>query len=157
MFSATSFWIIFWTELITTFWTSLGGPIDYHLPYPTRFSYVGEHALVWTVFVFGGHAALRIGNVSPFTSRFTSIAKVLLCASLLGLFGEISASVFLWHEQAISTHGVKIWVDPMTPEHALRSFMIERLTTWLVVIMGLSFLASRIADRKKILNQGNKV
>jgi hypothetical protein len=39
MFSTVSFWTLFWAEVLTTFWASLGGPIDYTLPYPTRFSY----------------------------------------------------------------------------------------------------------------------
>jgi hypothetical protein len=67
MFSTIGFWTLFWAELLTTFWTSLGGPIDYHMPYPSIFSYLGEHVIVWLAFVFIAHLTFSQAKKSPFS------------------------------------------------------------------------------------------
>ena len=153
MFSNVSFWVLFWAEILTTFWTSLGGPIDYHLPYPTTFSYVGEHALVWLAFVFIAHLALQPFERSPFSISFTSLTVALPTYALMGLFADIGASTLLYHLQAASSRGVTIWFDGTSPDHLLKSFLIERFTTWLVVFPVVFFVAYRSKGKQKALNQ----
>ena len=153
MFSTSSFWALFWAEVLTTFWASLGGPIDYHLPYPTRVSYVGEHVIVWTAFVFIAHFVLSQAKTSPFLVPFKSLKTALPTYALVGLFGEFSASLLLWRVQAGSARGVSIWVDPTNPQHVLRSFLIERLTTWVVVFPVVFFVVYGLKGKQKVLNE----
>ena len=153
MFSTIGFWALFWAEILTTFWTSLGGPIDYHLPYPTRFSYLGEHALVWLAFAFLAHLALKQIGKSPFSTPFTSLGTALPSYALVGLFGELAASLLLYRLQAVSPRGVTIWVDPTNPHHVLQSFLIERLTTWVVAFPIVFFVACGFKGKHKALNQ----
>ena len=153
MFSTIGFWALFWAEILTTFWTSLGGPIDYHLPYPTRLSYLGEHALVWLAFVFIAHLALRPISKSPFSMTFVSLRTALPSYALVGLFSELGASLLLYRIQSGSPRGVTIWVDPTNPHHVLQSFLAERLTTWVVAFLVAFFTAYALKGKQKALNQ----
>jgi hypothetical protein len=153
MFSTIGFWALFWAEILTTFWISLGGPIDYHLPYPTRFSYLGEHALVWLAFVFIAHLALRPISESPFSMTFASLRTALPSYALVGLFGELGASLLLYRIQSGSPGGVKIWVDPTNPHHVLQSFLAERLATWVVAFPVAFIVAYALKGKQKALNQ----
>jgi predicted neutral ceramidase superfamily lipid hydrolase len=153
MFSTTAFWALFWAEVLTTFWTSLGGPIDYNLPYPTRFSYVGEHVIVWMAVVFVAHFALSQIKKSPFSIAFTSVKVALTSYVFVGLLGELAASLFLWQVQSRSPRGVTIWIDPINPHHVLRSFIVERLTTWVVVFLIVFSVAYAFKGKQKALNQ----
>lgn len=153
MFSTVPFWALFWVEILTTFWTSLGGPIDYRSPYPTTFSYVGEHTLVWMAFLFIAHLVLRRVGKSPFSIPFASLMVALPSYALIGLFADIGASTLLYRLQATSPRGVTIWFDGTNPDHLLRSFLIERLTTWVVVFPGVFVVAYAFKGRQKALNQ----
>jgi len=153
MFSTIGFWTLFWAELLTTFWTSLGGPIDYHLPYPSIFSYLGEHVIVWTGLVFITHLAFSQAKKSPFSVPFKSLKTALPTYALVGLFGEFGASLLLWRVQSGSSRGVSIWVDPTNPHHVLRSFLIERLTTWVVIFPLVFFVVYGVKGKQKALNQ----
>jgi hypothetical protein len=154
MFSTLSFWALFWAEVLTTFWTSLGGPTDYHLPYPTRFSYLGEHVVVWMSFVFTAHLVLRQVGRSPFTTAFASLRTALPNYALIGLFGELATSLLLYRIQSASLKGVTIWIDPTNPHHVLQSFLIERVTTWVVVFPATFFVTYAFRGNRKALNQG---
>jgi hypothetical protein len=154
MFSTVSFWTLFWAEVLTTFWASLGGPIDYTLPYPTRFSYVGEHTLLWMALIFIAHLILKQINKSPFLIAYKSLRTALPCYALTGLFGDLVTSLLLYRIQSASEKGVTVWVDPTNPDHVLRSFLIERLSAWIVVFPVAFFVAYRVRGKHKTLNQG---
>jgi hypothetical protein len=153
MFATTAFWALFWSEVITTFWTSLGGPIDYHLPYPTRLSYLGEHLIAWLAFLFIAEFCLRQMKLSPFSTSFDSLKTALPSYAAIGLFAEVAASFLVWHVQSTSSGGVTVWFDPTHPNHVLRSFLIERLTTWVVVFPLAFFAAYAFEGRQKALNR----
>ena len=139
LISRTGLYFLLWTELITTFIVSTGLPLDYNA-YPTTFSYVGEHVLVWLMFLILGHLVLSMFKLSPFKIKFASVWRMLGGYLGLGLYAELSSSLWLWHLQAASRSGVKIWVDIFQRDHAFRAFMFERLLTWSVVF-SLTFLA----------------
>ena len=153
IFSSYGFWVLFFAEILTSIWTAGGGPIDYHLPYPTFYSYVGEHLFVWEVFMAVAHFLLSAIKKSPFIVQFTSSKSALTCYILTGLALELITSYYLWHDQAISPKGVRIWVNPTAPGHVLRSFLIERVTTWAVVSCALLLIVRWVFGRKALLNQ----
>lgn len=153
MFSTTGFWALFWAEVLTTLWTMGGGPIDYNPPYPTLFSYVGEHVIVWMALVWIAHLALSCMKKSPFSISFSSVQAAVASYVLVGLFAELATSLFLWHWQATSRIGVSIWSDLESPGHMLRSFITARLTTWAITLVVVFFVAYLLRGRRKLQNQ----
>ena len=153
MTSSRGFWVLLWAEILTSIFAAGGGPIDYRLPYPSIYSYVGEHVLVWTVVVYLIHVCLSWFNKSPFRVRFQTVKAALASYVLVGLVAELTTSLFLWHDQAMSPKGVQIWVDVMNPHHVLRSFLLNRTADWCVFFFLLFVPICAFRARKSLLNQ----
>jgi len=153
MTSSRGFWVLFWAEILTSIFAAGGGPIDYRLPYPSLYSYVGEHLVVWAVVVYLIHVCLSWFKKSPFRVRFKTVKATLASYVLVGVVTELSTSLFLWHDQAMSPKGVQIWVDVMNPHHVLRSFLRDRITYWAVFFFLLFVPICAYGNRKSLLNQ----
>jgi len=147
------FWVLFWAEILTSLWAFGNVPLDYHRPYPTLYSYIGEHVLVWGVVIYLIHVSMGWFKRSPFIFRFERRRAAFAAYGLVGVLSEVSSSLFLWHEQVKSSSGVKIWVDTVNPHPILRSFILARTITWTVVFCLLFIPVCAYSGKKFLLNQ----
>jgi hypothetical protein len=152
MFSSAGFWVLFWAEFITTTLMAGARPIDYPFLYPSLYSYVGEHLVVWGIFASLAHFVLSRVRRSPFTYQFASTKVALPSYLVLGLSLELGSSLFLWHDQSLSREGVRIFSDPLDRGHALRSFLILRTEIWAVAFFSLFVVVHFFGGRRRLLN-----
>ncbi len=138
MFVQKTFWILFWAELLCTFWIYGSLPIG-GKAYPTPFSYVGEHLIVWLAMISIVQGFLRLAKSRGLivNSHGIWLPRHYL---ITGVILELCSSLYLWHYQSIWLREPTIWVDLLTPNHAFKAFIEQRIITWSIFTIVLSMI-----------------
>ena len=138
-------------EAIPSFWLWVTSPTDsVRVWYPSAFSYVGEHFLVWCLAILCLLSLLTLARRQP-ELPFSGVSTPYLLSvpayvslTLLLLAADVTASVLV---ASVSRSGDGVFAARMWYTQSLRDYLFAREPVFLIVVGTCSTTLSRVVRR----------
>lgn len=140
-------WAAVIAELLSSYWMFISFPTDSNVDYyPTSWSYMGEHFLVWSL-VASPLFAILVRNQSRMRSTRINL-RALSAVAVISLAAEVASSAYLWYFATLEGNVPKLWYV-----NNFGKYLQARAAPWglsFVIILTIEVFIKKDKDGKNI-------